>query len=410
MLYALLLGHAAHLHTCASGGRIRGWEIVGELAAIGIGVEIPHEVLDVHATAAMPGGARHDRFALGDRAGGARQAVASEDPRGVGPTLDDAGDGHVVTDLSQVGSLQAARTAHMNCTVHSVHQRTGQRARLLIALTLAAILFAVEATASIFANSLALLAEAFHVLIDVVALGIAFVAVWLGTRPVTDRRTFGLLRLEILATVLNTVLLLVVAAVVLVEGLRRFSEPSQVQSSVVLVVAAVGLVSNGVSIYLLRDPHASLAVRAAYLDVLADVAASVAVIISALANIFAGRQLADTFAAFLIVALIVPRSFSLLREAIDVLLEATPRDVNVDTLREHVLACSGVLDIHDLHVWTITSGVNVISAHVVMQRGADPSAVLDDLATCLRGDFDIEHSTFQLETEDRKRIESGAHP
>src|SRR5438552_3420944 len=119
----------------------------------------------------------------------------------------------------------------MNCTVHSVHHRTGQRTRLLIALTLAATLFAVEATASIFANSLALLAETFHVLIDVVALGIAFVAVWLGTRPVTDRRTFGLLRLEILATVLNTVLLLVVAAVVLVEGLRRFSEPPRCRAA-----------------------------------------------------------------------------------------------------------------------------------------------------------------------------------
>ena len=113
----------------------------------------------------------------------------------------------------------------MNCTVHSVHHRTGQRTRLLIALTLAVVVFVVEATASIFANSLALLAEAFHVLIDVVALAIALVAVWLGSRPVTDRRTFGLLRLEILATVLNTVLLLVVAAVVLVEGVRRFSEP-----------------------------------------------------------------------------------------------------------------------------------------------------------------------------------------
>src|SRR5207237_2126760 len=200
------------------------------------------------------------------------------------------------------------------------------------------------------------------------------------------------------------------AAVVLVAGLRRAGEPSHVMGNIVVVVAAAGLVSNGGSIYLLRDPHASLAVRAAYLDVLADVAASVAVIISALANILAGRQLADTFAAFLIVALIVPRSFSLLREAIDVLLEATPRDVNVDTLREHVLACSGVLDIHDLHVWTITSGVNVISAHVVMQRGADPSAVLDDLATCLRGDFDIEHSTFQLENEDRKPLERDVHP
>src|SRR5437660_5948999 len=138
----------------------------------------------------------------------------------------------------------------INCTVHFVPHRTGQRTRLLIALALAVVVFAVEATASIFANSLALLAEAFHVLIDVVALGIAFVAVWLAARPATDRRTFGLLRLELLRTVLHTVLLLVVAAVVLVEGLRRFSEPSQVQSGVVLAVAAVGLVSNGVSIYL----------------------------------------------------------------------------------------------------------------------------------------------------------------
>ena len=297
----------------------------------------------------------------------------------------------------------------MNCTVHSVDQRDRQRTRLLIALVLAVVVFVVEAIASIFANSLALLAEAFHVLIDVVALGIAFVALWLGSRPVTDRRTFGLLRLEILATVLNTVLLLVVAAVVLVEGVRRFSEPSPVQSGLVLTVAIVGLLSNGVSIFLLRDPHASLAVRAAYLDVLADVAASLAVIVSALANIVAGRALADTFAAFLIVALIVPRSFSLLREAIDVLLEATPRNVNVETLREHVLACSGVLDIHDLHVWTITSGMNVISAHVVVHSGADPSVVLDDLETCLRGDFDIEHSTFQLESADRRRVEVQAH-
>jgi cobalt-zinc-cadmium efflux system protein len=134
------------------------------------------------------------------------------------------------------------------------------------------------------------------------------------------------------------------------------------------------------------------------------------VIVSALANILAGRQVADTLAAFLIVALIVPRSIGLLREAIDVLLEATPRNVDVDTLRQHVLGCSGVMDIHDLHVWTITSGMNVISAHVVMHSGADPSVVLDDLETCLRGDFDIEHSTFQLETEDRKRLESGTHP
>src|SRR5207253_9698691 len=111
MLDALLLGHAAHLHTRGTGGRIRGWEVVGELAAIGIGVEITHEVLDIHATPAMPGGTGHDRLALGDRARGAREAIAREDPRGIGPTLDDAGNGHVVTDLRQVGSLQAGREA-----------------------------------------------------------------------------------------------------------------------------------------------------------------------------------------------------------------------------------------------------------------------------------------------------------
>jgi cobalt-zinc-cadmium efflux system protein len=291
-----------------------------------------------------------------------------------------------------------------------VHERAHQRSRLLAALALAVAVFVADAIAAVLANSLALLAEAFHILIDVVGLGIAFAAVWLGARPATDRRTFGLLRLEILATVLNTVLLLVVAAVVLVEGIRRFSEHSPVRSDLVLVVAVVGLVSNGISIALLRDPHASIAVRAAYVDVLADVAASVAVLISAVANLVVGRPLADTFAAFLIVALIVPRSVSLLREAIDILLEATPRNVDVDKLRAHVLSCTGVTDIHDLHIWTITSGVNVISAHVVVRAGADPTRVLDELEACLRGDFDIEHSTFQLENEDRKRLEREAHP
>src|SRR5919204_5632004 len=309
---------------------------------------------------------------------------------------------------SRAGRDTGGRTS--NCTVAIVHRPATQRARLLFALALAVAVFAIEAAGSIFANSLALLAEAFHVLIDVVALAIAFAAVWLGGRPPTDRRTFGLLRLEILATVLNTVLLLLVAAVVVLEGIRRFSEQSHVQSGLVLAVATVGLVSNGIAIFLLRDARGSLAVRAAYLDVLADVVGSAAVIVSALANIVAGRQLADTLAAFLIVALIVPRSFSLLREAIDVLLEATPRDMDVDALRRHVLACSGVLEIHDLHVWTITSGVNVLSAHVVVQAGSDPAAVLDDLESCLRGDFDIEHSTFQLESEDRKRLERSAHP
>ena len=293
--------------------------------------------------------------------------------------------------------------------LRSVNQTDSARTRLAIALALAAVVFVIEAAASIFANSLALLAEAFHVLIDLVALGIAFVAVWLAARPPTERRSFGLLRLEILATVLNTVLLLVVATIVLIEGLRRFSEPFSVDSRLVLAAASVGLASNLVSVFLLRNAHRSLFVRAEYLDVVSDLVGSAAVIASALAAIVFARLLADTFAAFLVVALIVPRAWSLLREALDVLLEATPRDVEVDEIRRHIAACAGVRELHDLHVWTITSGVNVLSAHVVVAPDADHEAVLDDLQRCLSGDFAIEHLTFQLETEGRERAERASH-
>jgi len=304
---------------------------------------------------------------------------------------------------------ERAACSHIDCTVAIVHEGRSGRARLLAALTLTALVFVIEATASVFANSLALLAESFHVLIDVVGLAIAVGALWLGARPATERRTFGLLRLEILATVLNTVLLLVVASVVLIEGLRRFSEPVVVASRLVLVVASIGLAANVISVFLLRNAHRSLVVRAAYLDVVTDVIGSAAVVVSALATIVFNRLLADTVAAFLVVALIVPRAWSLLREALDVLLEATPRDVNIETVRRHVVECAGVKDVHDLHVWTITSGVNVISAHVVVERDAEAGAVLSDLEACLRGDFDIAHSTFQLETEDRRRIEHASH-
>jgi cobalt-zinc-cadmium efflux system protein len=285
-----------------------------------------------------------------------------------------------------------------------------RRARLLVAVILATGLFAIEAVFSIATNSLALLAESFHVLIDAVALVIAALAVWLAARPTTERRTYGLLRLEILATVLNTVLLLVVAVVVLVEGIRRFSEPFAVNSRLVIPVASLGLAANLAMLFLLRDPGRSLVVRAAYLDVVSDLVGSGAVLVSAIASLVFQRLLADTFAAFVVVALIVPRAWSLLRESLDILLEATPRDVDLDVVRRHVLECGGVKDVHDLHVWTITSGVNVLSAHVVLRSGSDPTAVLNDLEICLRGDFDIEHSTFQLESEDRQRIERAGHP
>src|SRR2546422_375700 len=184
-----------------------------------------------------------------------------------------------------------------------------------------------------------------------------------------------------------------------------------VVEAVAAAVAAGGLASNAISTALLREAQsASLTVRAAYLEVLSDLLGSGAVAVSAIVTLATGLRNADTVAAFAIVALIVPRGWRLLREAIDVLLEATPRGVDLDVLRTHIRGCAGVTDAHDLPVWTITTGLNVVSAHVVVERHADPAAVLDSLGGCLPGAFDIEHPTFQLGREDRPRIERSAHP
>jgi cobalt-zinc-cadmium efflux system protein len=177
-----------------------------------------------------------------------------------------------------------------------------------------------------------------------------------------------------------------------------------------LVVAVVGLVANGVSLFLLRDAQRhSLNMRGAYLEVMGDLAGSTAVIVAAFVIALTGWRQADALASAVIGLLILPRTLSLVREATDVLLEATPKGVNMDHVRQHILEAPGVLDCHDLHAWTITSGMNVVSAHVVLAEGADGASALEFLCACLADDFDIEHSTFQLETVDRRRLEERGH-
>ena len=177
-----------------------------------------------------------------------------------------------------------------------------------------------------------------------------------------------------------------------------------------LAVALVGLGANGLSLYLLRDAQReSLTLRGAYLEVMGDVAGSAAVIVAATVIALTGWEPADVVASVVIGLLIVPRTVALLREATHVLLEATPRGIDMDEVRQHILEAPGVVDCHDLHAWTITSGVNVVSAHVILADGADPAPTLDALCACLSDDFDIEHSTFQLETVDRRRFEERSH-
>ena len=284
------------------------------------------------------------------------------------------------------------------------------RGRLVGVLALSLTILAVDVIGGLLANSLALLADAGHTLTDVVGIGLALLAIWFAGRRPTDGRSYGYLRWEILVAVANAVLLFGVAAFILVEAWQRFSAPPVVASGVMLAAAFVGLAANGGSLFLLRQAQRqSLNMRGAYLEVLGDLLGSGAVIVAALVIALTGWTAADAVASALIGLLILPRTFALLREATEVLLEATPKGIDLGHVRWHILDTPGVIDCHDLHAWTITSGMNVVSAHVVLAVDADAAQVLDLLCVCLSDDFDIEHSTFQLETADRRRIEERSH-
>ncbi len=294
------------------------------------------------------------------------------------------------------------------------HQHTAaaaHRGRLAIVLAISTTILVAEVAVGLFANSLALLADAGHVFADVVGTGLALGAIQLAARPATRKRTFGFYRFEILAAVLNAVLLFAIAAYVLIEAWRRLSSEPEIATGPMLLTAAAALVANGVAAVLLRSASKeSLNMRGAYLEVLNDALGSSAVLVAGLVIVFTGFRAADAIASGLIGLLILPRTWGLLRDAIDVLLEATPKNVDIDQVRKHILEAPGVREVHDLHAWTITSGMNVISAHVVIDRHAKGPAVLDHLCNCLSSQFDIEHSTFQLESEDRQPLEDAAHP
>ncbi len=273
------------------------------------------------------------------------------------------------------------------------------RRRLLAALAISGLILLIELVAGWAANSLALLAEAGHMFADVVGMALSLGAIAIANRPRTAGRTYGLYRVEILAASLNAVLLLGIGVVILVEAVHRFAQPADVSSSIVLLVASIALVANGFSARVLGYGHgANLTLRAAYLEVIGDLLGSAAVLIAGLVIAATGWRQADAVASILIAALIVPRTVGLLRESVDVLLEATPKGVDLATVERHIREAPDVLDVHDLHAWTITSGMNVVSAHVVLGPDGAPGDVLDHLGRCLSDDFDVDHSTFQLET------------
>ena len=270
------------------------------------------------------------------------------------------------------------------------------RLRLVLAITLA--ILAAEVTGALLSGSLTLLADAGHMLMDAGGITLALLAISFGQRSPSQARTFGDLRLEILAAALNALLLFAVSVFVIAEAVRRLIHPPEVASGIMLVFGIIALCGNACSLLLLRHGQGqSLNIRGAFLEVLSDFLGAAAVIAAAVIIAVTGFERADPIASLLIGAMIIPRTWQLLRQATDVLLEATPKNVDLDDVRRHMLETRGVIDVHDLHAWTITSGVNVLSAHVVVTGEAASGPVLDQLGGCLADHFDIEHSTFQIE-------------
>jgi len=284
---------------------------------------------------------------------------------------------------------------------HGEHATAAGRSRGVLAASLALTggFMVVELLGGFFTNSLALFADAGHMLTDAAALGLALFAIWVASRPPTPAKTYGYYRAEILAALVNALVLLVVAGTILYEAYARFRTPRSVWGLPMLVVAGAGLVVNLVSARLLHDHAAgSLNVRAAYLEVMADALSSLGVIVASVIIVITGWTQVDALVSALIAVLIVPRTWSLLRQALNVLLEGTPAHLSLAEIEAAMMAVEGVRRVHDLHVWTLTSGREAMSAHVVVEDVRESDRLLEALHGVLHARFGIDHTTIQIET------------
>ncbi|MBA4181558.1 MAG: cation transporter [Anaerolinea sp.] len=276
--------------------------------------------------------------------------------------------------------------------------------RLMFALVLTGGYMVVEAVVGYLANSLVLLADAGHMLTDVAGLSFALIAIWFAQRPATQGKTYGYYRVEILAALLNGILLLGVSGYILYEAYRRFSNPPEVNSVPLLVVASIGLVVNIASAALLiSGSKDSLNVRGAFLEVAGDLLGSLGAIAAGIILLTTGWRYADPLFAAGVGVFILPRTFRLMKEAVDVLLEGTPRHLELDEIAGAMVGVANVQSVHDLHVWSVTSGFVALSGHVDVSERTDRQQVLVDLHRVLTGRFDIDHVTLQVETGDLER-------
>lgn len=302
--------------------------------------------------------------------------------------------------------------SHDHQAGHGHDHAAGANARALRwALALTSLFLIVEVVAGIVFNSLALLSDAAHMMTDVAALGIALMAIRIGGRPPDDKRTFGYKRLEVLAAAFNAILLFAVAIYVLFEAVGRFRDPEPVASTGMLVVAIAGLAVNLISMRLLASGRdASFNMKGAYLEVWADLLGSVGVIVGALVIRFTGWTWVDPIVAVAIGLWVLPRTWILLRDTTNVLLEGVPAGFQLAEVRSSLSEVDGVAGVHDLHIWSTSSADVSFTAHIAVGAGQDPVRVRRQVERLLSERFRITHTTIQVETEAERHDGSTFHP
>jgi cobalt-zinc-cadmium efflux system protein len=280
------------------------------------------------------------------------------------------------------------------------------KSKLTAALALTASFMAVEVLGAFVTGSLALLADAAHMLTDAGGLALALIAIRFAEQPATPQKTYGYVRMEILSALTNAVVLLVLTVYILYEAYQRFLSPPEILSGPMLAVAVVGLAVNLASMTLLAAGSSeSLNVKGAYFEVLSDMLGSLGVIVAALVVMFTGWTSADAIVGAAIGLFIVPRTWSLLRQATHILMEGTPPEIDLALLERKLMDIPGVTAVHDLHVWTITSGVDAMSCHLVVSNMGQARAALARARDAMKGDFGLLHTTIQIEDEDLRSSE-----
>jgi len=316
--------------------------------------------------------------------------------------------------MAHAHDMEPGKGSAHDCAHH--HHHAGAHAHqvatraLRTALVLTAILFVAEVIGGFLSNSLALLADAGHMLTDVGALALSLFVAWFSRQPASTSKTYGYLRWEILAAFLNGAVLLLLSAWIAAEAVIRLRSPEDVEGGLMLVVAVAGLLVNAIAAWLLHPSHAmSLNVRGAYLHVLGDLLASVGTVAAALIIRLTGWLAADPIASLVSTVLVMRGAWRLVRESVDVLLESTPAHISLDAVRRRLEEDPHVESVHDLHVWTVTSGVIAMSAHAIVRQPERHQDVLERLHDAM-GAMGLHHVTIQLERREMYEREAHLHP